>query len=471
MRFLGLTFLAIAAWAQTSAPPGGAKPRTQTPARKTPVRRPPAKPAPPPKPAANDVPGELKEYPVSILSVEGNKHYTTEAILLASQVKKGDPARKDLFEAARDRLLATGAFDSVGYRYFTASDGVSYEAVFQVEEAFPMYPFRVEDLPAAPATAGVDKWLRENDPLFGPMIPATKIKIERYAALVEEWAARSGFKGKIAGKVEADAPEKLLIVFRPAGLAPVVAEVRFEGNQAVAETILRPAIQGVAIGVPFQEARFRQLLETSVRPVYEERGRLGVAFGEVRTERSTQVNGLNVRVKLTEGPIFELAEVKLAGPEGMREADLMNAGAFKTGEAANMTAVQEGVERMRQALRRMGYMMAVLTPERTVDAAAKRVHVRVLAEPGSVYTFRRLIVKGLDIETEPVLRKLWTLKEGQPFNPDYPDQFLQRVRQGGVFDNLGKTASSIAVNQAEKTVDVTLEFGGAAERKSILKTP
>jgi outer membrane protein assembly factor BamA len=432
------------------------------------VRRPAAKPAQPAKEAAPAAaPGELKEFPVSALSVEGNRAYPVDAILRVAQVKIGDPARKDLFEAARDRLLATGAFDSVGYRYFTASDGVSYEAVFQLEEAFPMYPFRVEDLPAG--VPDVQKWLRDNDPLSGPKIPATRIKIERYASLIQQLAGKAGFSGQITGKVEADAPEKLLIVFRPAGVSPVVAEVRFQGNQAIPETVLRQAILGVALGVRFQEARFRQLLETSVRPVYEERGRLGVSFGEVKTERSTQVNGLNVRVTLTEGPIFELGEIKLAGPDGLREAELMAAAALKPGEAANMTAVQEGIERMRQSLRRAGYMMAVLTPERTLDADAKRVRIKILADPGSLYAFRRLLVRGLDIETEPVIRKLWTMKEGQPFNPDYPDQFLQRVRDGGIFDNLGKTRSSIAIHQAEKTVDVTLEFGGAAERQSILK--
>jgi len=54
------------------------------------------------------------------------------------------------------------------------------------------------------------------------------------------------------------------------------------------------------------------------------------------------------------------------------------------------------------------------------------------------------------------------MKPGNPFNPDYPDLFLTRVREQGLFDNLGKTKAESKINDRDHTADVTLTFAGAA---------
>ena len=59
---------------------------------------------------------------------------------------------------------------------------------------------------------------------------------------------------------------------------------------------------------------------------------------------------------------------------------------------------------------------------------------------------------------EAAIKKLWSLKEGKPYNADYPDFFLTQVKERGIFDNLGKTRFEIKINEQERTVDVTLYF-------------
>ena len=51
------------------------------------------------------------------LDVEGNKLYSDERFLSIAGLKVGQMAGKAEFDAARDRLLATGAFESVGYKF------------------------------------------------------------------------------------------------------------------------------------------------------------------------------------------------------------------------------------------------------------------------------------------------------------------------------------------------------------------
>ena len=59
---------------------------------------------------------------------------------------------------------------------------------------------------------------------------------------------------------------------------------------------------------------------------------------------------------------------------------------------------------------------------------------------------------------EAAIRRMWTPKPGKPFNADYPDHFLDRVKEDGVFDNLQKTRAAVKVNEQDHTADVTLYF-------------
>jgi outer membrane protein insertion porin family len=51
--------------------------------------------------------------------------------------------------------------------------------------------------------------------------------------------------------------------------------------------------------------------------------------------------------------------------------------------------------------------------------------------------------------------------EGRPFDPEFPDSFLGRVRDEKIFENLGKTRADTHIDEASKTVDVVLYFTGA----------
>ncbi|HYZ85320.1 MAG TPA: hypothetical protein VE621_12995, partial [Bryobacteraceae bacterium] len=78
--------------------------------------------------------------------------------------------------------------------------------------------------------------------------------------------------------------------------------------------------------------------------------------------------------------------------------------------------------------------------------------------PGRQYQFGTLQIKGLDILTEPHIRKMWVMKPGAPFAASYPDRFLDTLRQEGLFENLGKTKAERKVDEDKNIVDVTLFF-------------
>jgi outer membrane protein assembly factor BamA len=400
---------------------------------------------------------EATQWPIQSLSVEGNRSYGQDQILAVAGMKVGQVAGKSDFEAARDRLVATGFFETVGYRFAPSKDSAGYAASFQVVEVTPLYPVEFEGLPAKGAELGA--WLKTKDPLYGPKLPATAEVLNRYTGLVQDFLDAKKLNEKVVGKLLPTGPAQFAVVFRSARPLPTIAEVKFTGNQALASTLLQNKISEVAIGFPYTESGFRTLLENAIRPLYEARGRVRVAFSKITTEQARDVNGLAITVAVEEGPEFNLGEVKMAGHFATQTAELLKIGKFKPGEAANFDDVAQGVDRIKKRLQRQGYLRTEAHVEKALHEKTKTVDVTIRIDEGTQFNFGKLTVEGLDLNGEAAVRKLWGLKEGKPFDADYPDYFLNRIREDGVFDNLHKSKAVPKVDEQNHLVDVTLQFG------------
>ncbi|MBZ5606873.1 MAG: hypothetical protein LAP38_01335 [Acidobacteriia bacterium] len=404
-------------------------------------------PAPPPAPGA--------PWPLETLTVQGNQFYKAAQILAAAGLRVGQTAGQADFEAARDRLVATGAFDNVGYHFNPAKDAKGYDAVIEVSEMGQLYPLRFEDLPASDGE--LRAWLQQKDPLFGEKIPATKPELDRYVRLIAEFLAARNYHEPIGGKLAPYAASDLIIVFRPAKARPNVSRVKFTNTGDLPAGLLQTAMYGVAIGVPYIEPLFRTLLETTIRPIYEARGMIRVAFPKVETQPSKDTDGVDVTVQVEQGPVYKLEHVGFAGADPPREP-FASLAKLKTGQAANFDDAKAAQERIAQSFRRSGYLKVTSEVKRDVNDAAHTVDITFQMSPGPLFTQGKLEIAGLDLVSEPVIRKMWGLAPGKPFNVEYPDHFLARVKQDGVFDNLKTMRSETKVNAGDHTVDVTLYF-------------
>lgn len=399
------------------------------------------------------------KWPLANVNLEGLHHYTREQVLTASGLKIGQLAGKADFEAARDRLLATGAFETVGYKFVAApGEAKGYIATFQLVEIEQAYPVRFEELHVSELEA--ERALQAKDPLFSlGRLPATQPVLERHARLLQEFLAGKGINEKIVGAVDVAGPGEYTVVFRPSRPLPAVAHVRFHGNQVFNENILWDAVSASAVGLGYTEDRFREVLRSALRPMYEARGRVHVTFPEIRTEPARDVEGLTVTVTVDEGESYTLGKVAVVDQAPLSSEVLLKEGDFRTGDVANMELVNGGVDRMRQLLRRAGYIEANTAITRRLNNENKTVDIDVHMDAGPQYIMGKLTLVGLELEGEAQIKRMWGLKNGKPFNPEYPDHFLARVRQDGVFDRLGKTKAETKVDEKNRVVDVTLTFG------------
>lgn len=405
-------------------------------------------------------------FPVKAVAVKGARILKPEQVIAAAGIQPGRTVRPAEMEAAMQRLLACGYFDRVAYRYEPREQGYALE--WEVTEVTVFYPVGFEGVPLK--TADAKALLAKLDPLFGEKIPATQEVLKRYENALNDTIQPKDPEDRIKGELAADDKGNLVALFHPLRRPPSIYQVDFTGNKLLRAEDLRPILAAAATGVIYKESDFRDILDIKVRPLYEARGRLRVSFPTITTEPAPENKGVNVKVTIVEGEEYNLGEIRLQG-EGGRTEDWLRIGGFRQGVTANMGEVDEGRRKMELAVKRNGFLDAKVTAARTINEERKTVDMDMTFTTGDKYTFRSLIVKGLDLISEPEVRKMWGMKVDAPFNPDYPDFFLNKLREDGVFDNLGDTKSIADIDRTNRKVTVTLIFKGAPPQAEKSKRP
>ena len=417
--------------------------------KRTPGTAPRAAAPVPPAPS----PGAAK-HPLKTIHFTGNRRIEAVKILEASGLKIGQPVDQADFEAARMRLLATGAFESIGFGYQPDKSGGGYDASFELVEVVQMFPYIFEDLPAS--DADLRAVISKQAPIFGPEIPASPAVLQPIERALSGALGGVLVQAHMLATLRGGEPK---IVFRQPGDRPRISEVHFSGSREIDADRLATAFAGVAIGSEFKEAEIRGLLDQSVRPLYEAHGFIRVAFPKIVAVTSTEpeVKAVAVTVTVDEGPAYKLGKVTYAGGDA-REMD--KAAGLRGGDTVNFDEVKKAEESVVQRYRGKGYIHAALKTDRTVHDDQHTVDLRMTLDAGPQFAFGKLTIEGLDIFGEPAIRKMWGDREGKPYDANFPEAFLKDVHDQALFDNLGKTSAKTRVDEQARTVDVTLIFEG-----------
>jgi outer membrane protein assembly factor BamA len=404
---------------------------------------------------------QTQAFPIDSITVEGHRILTEKGIVQASGLKVGEKAEGATFDAARDRLLATGYFETVACRY-KPSDKAGYEVTFEIQEAQPLYNLRIEALPVT--LPEITTWLKAKDPLFTGRIPGTQQVLDRTSREIEEYLSSKNQPGNVAGKVVLVSEKKYEVQFTPGGGLPNVALVSFEGNKAIRDTDLQNAIAEVAFGQPYTESNFRLLLDNQVRALYEKSGYMRVAFTKIETTPSTQVKGVDVHVTLTEGPQYKLGEVGVRGPMTGQNGGvdqtrhILKVAKIPPMPIADFDQIRTATTRVRDSLKHEGYLDVEVSTDREINDEKKTVDVYLVPNPGPQYMFGKLEIKGLGLDGVNAVQKMWGVRSGEPFPAEYPDYFVKKLKEEALFDNLGDVRPEPDIDSEKHLVNVTLDF-------------
>lgn len=416
--------------------------------------------------ASEGQPAAKKQPPPGTLhsvSVKGNQLYSSADLIEESGLKPGARVDPAVIEQARQKLQATELFNNVAFEYRTSPGTVpAYDVTFQVAENQQILPTRFErfGIPADTLRA----CLHEHVKLYSDRIPGTEGVLRRYEAAIEQCASQAGAPVKVRAAISNEDPQQLTVLFTPDKPAPTISQVVVSGNQAVdTGTILR-AVNSVAIGSPLSDMRLKMILDGAIRPLYAAKGYAAVSFPKVETEPAKTNLGVIVKVEIRDGPVFKFGSIRFRG-NGLDEDEIRSTIPFKSGQAFNSEQVDNFRLDLQRRMRRRGLLDASVTTESEPDDSKRAVNVIFNVTPGAVYNFQTLDIQGLDVTSEPAIARLWGEKQGHPFNPDYPDFFLKRVQQQGLFDNLADARSDYSADASTHNVTVHLYFKGGESAK------
>lgn len=416
------------------------------------------KPKTPAAPEPNT--SEPTVFPLESLKVQGNQRIPAEKILEVAGLKIGVTVIRGDFDSARDRLLATGAFQSVGCSFKPSPSNTGYAGTIDVVEVEQLFPYRFEDLPVPEDQLRAA--VRQQERLLGDRIPGTQEVLNRYLAAIQKVV---GPDVKLTAKLTTIGESEYVILFRPDTPRSRVAEVQFSGNEVIPSTALQRAFGEVAFGTTYSEPTIRAMLDAGIRPLYDARGRIRVAFTKIETERAKEYDGVLVKVTILEGPSYSLGTVEFAGVSPSDAVELKRIANLAPNDVANFDDVKAALEKIYTRFRNKGYLRVSGRADRNIDDTAHRVNVTLAIDPGAQFHMGKLEIVGLDILSEPHIRKAWGLQPGAAFEPQYPDTFLKELRDQGVFDNLGKTRAETNIDEKSHMVDVTLYFAGAGPKE------
>jgi outer membrane protein insertion porin family len=418
---------------------------------------------PPPKaaPKKEPPPGTLHS-----ISVTGNRVYTSADIIKYSGLKPGQRVTGGIVEQARTKLQSTELFNNVSDRFRFSGVPPAYDVTFEVSENDQLFPMRFERLGVAPDA--IRHYLQDHVDFYSDRIPGSDVVVKRYTAAVQDFVAQTNPSMKVRARISNDDPKQLAVLFAPDAPAPTISQVIVTGNQAVdTGTILR-AVNQVAVGVPLSDTRVKFILDGAIKPLYAAKGYAGVTFPKVETEPSKSNLGVVLKVEIKDGPIYKFGAIHFHG-SGMDQDEIRSSIPFKPGQTFNGQKVDDFRVDLMHRMKRRGLLDASVTADVQPVDAQQLVDVTYNVMPGAVYTFQTLDIRGLDVTTEPVIARLWGEKPGKPFNPDYPDFFLQRVKEQGLFDNLANTTADYSADASSHAVTVHLYFKGGKSKEEAEK--
>jgi outer membrane protein insertion porin family len=396
--------------------------------------------------------------------IQGNKLYKTADILKALDLKKGAPASPEAFKAAQARLLATDLFSAAEYEFrYSFSKPAQYDVTYKVGEFEQVYPLEFEDLGVP--DDGLRRYLETHVAFYNDRIPPTEKVLRRYSEAAQEFVAETKPSLKVKAFVSPDDPNNPTVVIRPDRPLPRITGVTIAGNKAIETPVLQRAVNDVAVGQRLSDAGVQQILNRTIKPLYAAKGYVAVTFPKIDVQKSKENEGYVVHVAIQEGPVFHFGSSAFRGGQFTAD-DIRSMMHYQKGEVFDASKAEQLRHDISETLRRRGHLMANVELAREQDDKNLAINLVYTISPGSVYTFQTLNIHGLDIESEPQVRKLWGEQPGKPFNPEYPDFFLKRIRDMGIFDNLGSTRSTFKPEESTHTVEVNLFFSGAqGERK------
>ena len=242
-----------------------------------------------------------------------------------------------------------------------------------------------------------------------------------------------------------------------------IKELKIIGNKAFSESTLRGQMDSDTGGwlswYTKSDRYVRSKLNADVetlRSYYLSRGYLEFTVDSTQVAISPNKQDITITINVTEGELFVVSKVKLAGNLLDKEADFQALVTIKAGEPYNATDVAQTTKAFTDFYSNFGFAFAVAEPVTVVDRKTNRVEITIRAEPSRRVYVRRINVAGNDRTRDEVIRREFRQLEAAWYDGEKIRQSRNRVDRLGYFKEVSIETQEVAgfPDQVDLTITV-----------------
>lgn len=241
-----------------------------------------------------------------------------------------------------------------------------------------------------------------------------------------------------------------------------IRSINIIGNQAVSEKTLLDLFTlrtpGLFTWFSKNDQYSKQKLSAdleNLKSYYLNRGFLEFNIDSTNVSITPDKESVFITINLTEGPVYTVSDVKLAGDLKVPEADLKRLISIKPGEVFSRERFTETSKRLSDRLADDGYLFANVNPIPELDKDKRSAAFTFNVDPGKRAYVRRINITGNSRTRDEVVRRELRQMEGSVFSSEKVRRSKERVDRLGFFSEVN--VETPAVPGTPDQVDVNLD--------------
>jgi outer membrane protein assembly factor BamA len=366
-----------------------------------------------------------KFQPKSI-QFQGASEYSANELLAATGLKKGVVLSYTDMQDYSKRLLGSGAFASVAFKF----DG--QDLIFLLAPSTDLHPIRLDNLPLTPG-ADLDAKLHEQLPLYHGKVPAEGGLTDDVRAALEKLLAAEGITASVVATNTADPSTHEVngvaysITAPPIQIAVADVDGVSDAFQAKVRAILDQATKN-----PFSTTDSASNIERIVEQFY---GDQGYAAAKVQVSRSgdpSLASGTIVvpfAVQVQEGRIYKVEAIHLPPGTPVTQAEIDKALDPSSGTPPIGVRVRSVWQLIATRYHSKGNLDCKVTPHPSFNDTDATVSYTVDVDPGPVYHLAFVKFDNVTDELRNLLIHNWEMMPGDVFDESYVATFIMKVQQ------------------------------------------
>jgi len=400
---------------------------------------------------------------IAEISVEGNRYIETAAVLNKIKINVGDTLNRRALSREVRNLFATGFFSDIHVEGERVDNGTKITFVV------------VEN----PVISSVT--IEGNDELSKKKItPLLKLKAGRVMSpkaeqndikrIRREYLKKGFYQVKVnmQTKKRVDNSVDVTIVIEEGDITRV-KEIQFVGNERVSsgELVSFLATSASSLGSWFTDKdvfnRDRFAADAQlIQQYYLESGYLDIRVVSTRLMLTPNMNDFYLGMTLSEGEPYTVTGIELQGDLVPSKEKLEDAVTLEVGELYALSAMQETLTQLTEAVGDEGFAFANVTPTFHRNIEDHTVEIVFDIEKGREVYVERIQMSGHDKTKDHVLRREMRQYEGERYKASAVRRSEERLRRLS-FISSASVAKSAGSSSRELNLDVAIEEGKSGQ--------